>query len=97
VAFPGLWVAGDVTNWYQSLSSNTEPGWARKGSVEVNIHRRLISKWTNFKSQSVHGKFWHRAENVGVQVCAVNCGVTHGRILCADARAKISIAWCAHT
>jgi hypothetical protein len=54
----------------------------RKGSVEVNIHRRLIFKWPNFKTQSVHGKFWHRAENVGVQVHAVNCGVARKNIVC---------------
>jgi hypothetical protein len=54
----------------------------QKGLVEANIHRRLILKWKNFKSQSVHGKFWHRAENVGVQVCMVNCGATWKNIVC---------------
>jgi hypothetical protein len=58
----------------------------RKGSVEANIHRRLISKWPNFKSQSVHGKFWHRAEIIGVQARAVNFGTAQKMLACRCAR-----------
>jgi hypothetical protein len=42
------------------------------------------------------GKFWHRVENVGMQVSAINRGVTR-KNLCADAYAKFSIARCVHT
>jgi hypothetical protein len=34
---PGLWVAGNGTNWYQSHGFNTEPGWAMLMEVEENV------------------------------------------------------------
>jgi hypothetical protein len=52
VALPDklCWVAGDVTNWYQSHGFNTEPGWARKVEVEEKVSgRKLLSKWTKLK------------------------------------------------
>jgi hypothetical protein len=30
----------------------------------------------------VRGKFWHRTENVGMQECAVNCGIAWKIIMC---------------
>jgi hypothetical protein len=35
---------------------NTEPGWAKQVDLKQNFTRGLISKWPNYKSQSVHGK-----------------------------------------
>ena len=35
---------------------NTEPGWAEQVEIEAKFHKELISKWTNFKLQCIHGK-----------------------------------------
>jgi hypothetical protein len=37
---PGLLVAGDVTNSYQSHGFNTDPGWAKKVEVEEKVFER---------------------------------------------------------
>jgi hypothetical protein len=55
VAFPGLLVAGDVTNWYQSHGFNTELGWAMLVVVEAKVSEKNCCR--NGKNSSSEPRF----------------------------------------